>query len=611
MSTSALPSPVPTVSLDRHANSDDREAQLFRWIRFRMIRTNVIQLFRRSRLRTSLVVGLSLLFWFALYSLFYEGFAFMGNHVGDAGSRMHADTVRLVFHMFFASLNLMLVFSAGIIFFGGVYRSPESRLLLALPIRDERIAVHKFQEALVYSCWGFFLLASPLLLAYGTVVGAPWYYYLLMLPMIVSFVYIPCAIGSLACIILVSKAPRLKLAIVATLAVASLLFAVRAVWLAVSGPQAELFGNEWFQETKHRFAFTQQMWLPSSWLSSGMLEAARQVTDVDLTPRLQDSPVVQSCLYLALLVSNALLGDLLLVYGSRRWLRKGYSAIEGSVQRKRSTRPALLDRTLNTVLKGFFPSQVRLLLLKDWRLLRRDPLQWLQFLIFFGLLGLYFLNIDRFSHQGHDISNILWVNMVSFLNLAVVGLILSTFTTRFIYPMISLEGQRFWVLGLLPLPRETILWSKFLFAALGSWVPCGLLVLASDLLLQIDPLVLGVHQFTCLLLCLGLASIAVGLGAMMPNFRESSPSKIAAGFGGTLTLVLSALYIIIIVVCTALPCHFYLIASNSPLGNSILPPEHWRFWMMVGVATAVATGALATILPLARGLKAFRKLELA
>src|SRR5690606_32889914 len=195
-------------------------------------------------------------------------------------------------------------------------------------------------------------------------------------------------------------------------------------------------GNEWFQETKHRFAFTQQMWLPSSWLSSGMLEAARPVTDVDMTPRLQDSPVVQSCLYLALLVSNALLGDLLLVYGSRRWLRKGYSAIEGSVERKRSTRPALLDRGLDAVLKLFFPSQVRLLLIKDWRLLRRDPLQWLQFLIFFGLLGLYSLHIDRFSHQGHDISNILWVNMVSFLNLAVVGLILSTFTTRFIYPMI-------------------------------------------------------------------------------------------------------------------------------------------------------------------------------
>ena len=37
--------------------------------------------------------------------------------------------------------------------------------------------------------------------------------------------------------------------------------------------------------------------------------------------------------------------------------------------------------------------------------------------------------------------------MIGFLNLAVVGLILSTFTTRFIFPMVSLEGVGFgfWV----------------------------------------------------------------------------------------------------------------------------------------------------------------------
>ncbi len=58
--------------------------------------------------------------------------------------------------------------------------------------------------------------------------------------------------------------------------------------------------------------------------------------------------------------------------------------------------------------------------------------------------------------------------MISFLNLAVVGLLLSTFTTRFVFPMISLEGRRFWILGLLPVRRETIIWGKYLFATLGS-----------------------------------------------------------------------------------------------------------------------------------------------
>ena len=144
-------------------------------------------------------------------------------------------------------------------------------------------------------------------------------------------------------------------------------------------------------------------------------------------------------------------------------------------------------------------------------MLRRDPVQWSQFLIFFGLLGLYFLNVDRFNNPHSDIGYITWINMVSFLNLAVVGLILSTFTTRFIYPMISLEGHCFWILGLLPIDRDTIVWSKFWFASLGSWIPCSLLVLLSDMMLNVPPLVIGVHQLTCVLLCLGLASIRRGL----------------------------------------------------------------------------------------------------
>jgi ABC-2 type transport system permease protein len=35
----------------------------------------------------------------------------------------------------------------------------------------------------------------------------------------------------------------------------------------------------------------------------------------------------------------------------------------------------------------------------------------------------------------------------------------------------------------------------------------------------------------------------VGIGVLYPNFKEMNPSKIVSGFGGTLCLVLSFLYI--------------------------------------------------------------------
>jgi ABC-2 type transport system permease protein len=236
--------------------------------------------------------------------------------------------------------------------------------------------------------------------------------------------------------------------------------------------------------------------------------------------------------------------------------------------------------------------------------------QWTQFLIFVGLLFLYFVNIRRLHYDQYYV---VWVNMVSFLNVAVVGLLLSTFTTRFIYPMMSLEGRRFWMLGLVGVRRETILWSKFAFAVGGSMVPCSLLILLSDKMLGVEGMIVASHQLTCVILCCGLSGIAVGLGAKMPNLREDSPSKIAAGFGGTLNLVVSTLYILAVVLLTALPSHFYLGYEHSEAGEFMggyLRVGAWlRFWLAAGTAASVLLGATAIVLPLKVGFRAFRQME--
>jgi ABC-2 type transport system permease protein len=256
------------------------------------------------------------------------------------------------------------------------------------------------------------------------------------------------------------------------------------------------------------------------------------------------------------------------------------------------------------------PATVRLMTIKDFRLFRRDPLQWSQILIFVGFLILYFLYIPSFSYSTSAVS---WVNMVSFLNLAVVGLLLSTFTTRFVFPMISLEGRRFWILGQLGVRRETLLWGKFLFAACGAIIPCSGLVVMSDLLLRVPLLIVLSHQLTCLVFCLGLAGLAVGLGAWLPNLREESPSRIAAGFGGTLTLVSSTLFILFVVLLTALPTHFYLAAHSASLTTDLDGRAHLRawflWWWIAGTAGSLVLGAVATLLPLRVGFRAFRNME--
>src|SRR5262249_55805524 len=163
--------------------------------------------------------------------------------------------------------------------------------------------------------------------------------------------------------------------------------------------------------------------------------------------------------------------------------RSGYSALHGQRTSRRGRRALAWLDYVTMKATGFLRPELRLLIVKDLRIFRRDPVQWSQILIFVGLLGMYFFSTRRLTY---DQSYAPWVNIIGFLNLAVVGLILSTFTTRFIFPLISLEGRRLWILGLLPLKRESILWGKFLFASLGSLLPCSLLMLLSDCMLELS-----------------------------------------------------------------------------------------------------------------------------
>jgi ABC-2 type transport system permease protein len=215
----------------------------------------------------------------------------------------------------------------------------------------------------------------------------------------------------------------------------------------------------------------------------------------------------------------------------------------------------------------------------------------------------YTANTRRFYHQ--DIG-LVYQNGLSLLNLTATSFLLCAYTGRFIYPMLSLEGRKFWILGLLPLRRERLLWGKFAFSAAGSLVIAEFLVILSDLLLGLPLAGIGLHALTVLVLAVGLSGLSVGLGACIPNFRENDPSKIAVGFGGTLNLVTGLLFLLTVIVLMAAPYHFMTAAERlveaTDRGKVTL-------WLVGGPLAGLVLGVLAVFVPLHMGARALRKME--
>ena len=496
----------------------------------------------RSRLHAFLmglfVVGYA---WLA-YALFHKGLQFTSSFPG-----LGPVLIERMMFLLFAFLFLLLLLSNVIINFTNLFRNRETHFLLSLPVPHQVISQWKIFESGILTSWAFLFLIAPLVTAYGTTYNASWHFYFVMPLFVALFVVLPGILGSWAAIGLARWLDRLAFQVAAVLAVIVLIVFVSS-WLqpeTVTDEMLETRVLDVVDRLLSRTQFSLFPFLPSYWVSSGItqwVEGALMGTFFFGLVLLSHTLFFG---YLASTRSGGIFYGALSEVNSRgdgataRWKFWRRKPAFGQAIGQAAFAPRPLDRLAKLLWWG--RGDTRALIVKDVRTFLRDATQWGQSLILLGLLIAYIVNLRHFSHR---LTSDFWIDLTSYLNLGACALNLATLTTRFVFPQISLEGKRIWIIGMAPLGMHRTLIAKFLFSTAVSMSVTMALVGASCAMLSIPlerilyfTLTVGVMAFT-------LNALAVGLGAVYPNFREDNPSKIVSGFGGTLCLVLSFLYII-------------------------------------------------------------------
>jgi ABC-2 type transport system permease protein len=559
---------------------------LFQRLRGRLVANAGSLLTGNSRVRLVTVVACSLLVWVGVFLASWFGFEVLKQqHIPFAGG-----VIGILLDFLFLALGVLLLFSTGIILYSSLFSAPESAFLLSTPAAADQVFAYHFQTAITFSSWAFVLLSSPILIAYGLVFAVPWTFYPLLPLFFAAFLLLPGSLGALVCLLAVNYWPRRnKLALAGF---AALLLAGAAVWgFDVYRSVRRSMGindRDALQQLVSKFTFASGAGVPSHWMTRGLQSAARGDWRETLYP-------------LALLVSNGLFLYLLATAAARRLYRRGYNrrATGGPSRRRYGT--ALSDRVVGALVAAA-SRPTRLLIIKDFRTFRRDPAQWGQLLIFAGLASLYGLNFQQFLRA--DVGAY-YRNGVSLLNLTATAILMCAYMGRFIFPMLSLEGRKFWILGLLPMSRDQLLRGKFAFAAAGALAAGEVLMVAGDLMLGMPALAVLVHALTVAVLAFGLSGLSVGLGALMPNFKESDPSKITVGFGGTLNLIVGLLFLLLVVGLMAAPYHAQLLLDGDETAAHRVQPV----WVIAGAVAGLALGAAAVWFPLRLGARNLRQME--
>ncbi|MGH7173144.1 MAG: putative ABC transporter permease subunit, partial [Gemmataceae bacterium] len=291
------------------------QALLFQTLRSRLLCNSWRVMVGQSSIRPLIILLCSFIVWTFVFTISWGGFRFLESEVRVS---LTGEIVGLLLDLLFLSLAVLLIFSSGLILYGSLFTSAETAFLLSRPVAADQVFAYKFQGALAFSSWAFLLLGTPILIAYGLVGDAPWYFYGLLPLFFLGFVLLPGSLGALAALLIVNFVPQQRKQVLG-MCLTALVIAL-AVWIyrIVHSSSSEL----WRDETREAvtrllsyFHFTRNPLAPSHWVSLGLRRVLRGEVGVSLY-------------YLALVWANGLFLYVIAAAAARGLYRRGYNRLK-------------------------------------------------------------------------------------------------------------------------------------------------------------------------------------------------------------------------------------------------------------------------------------------
>ena len=543
-------------------------------LKLRVLRNRIHQLIDQSPLTVALAIFFVALIWFGLYAVFENVFTFLRRFEQPA-----VIAVPYVFHVFFVAMTLLLAFSTAVLVYGALFSRAEPSFLLVMPHIPQNVVAIMYLEALFFASWSLLLLGLPLMLAIGHVQGLPWHFYAVFVIAFLGFVPIPGALGLIAALLVALWLPKLaKQTLVYSTGCIIILIIIwwGRLWAVSAGES-----SQWLSRFLSELEYLKAALLPSTWVTHAIRHA------------IEDQPR-EACFYLGVTLSTAAFFSWAAVTIAGKKLMPAFGRAHSAPNKARATSGAWSE-AMTDLCFFYAPPRMRLLVLKDVRNFLRDPVQLSQLVILFGLLALYLAYLPRTRPDGFSTA---WQALICFLNFGAVTLILSTFTSRFVFPMVSMEGRQMWLAGLWPLSRAQVMWAKFQYAATITGLAAMSVTVLSIWSLRLPVTLALVQTIGTFATCIGLCGIAVGLGARLPNYQEANAGRIASGLGGTVNLIASVGLVALGVILVGGIC--YRLVQRDDL-------TQLDAWSWVFFAAVAAVGPVAAWSAMRLGIRSFER----
>ncbi len=193
--------------------------------------------------------------------------------------------------------------------------------------------------------------------------------------------------------------------------------------------------------------------------------------------------------------------------------------------------------------KSFLKSQWEAIIKRDLILFIREPSQVIHFLVLLFLIIVFIISASGIKFVG--IGNFYLQTMI-YLSLFLFDLLfITTLSLRFIFPLISLEGETFWKVKSSPISFNTLLICK-------TSVISTIILLISLSLSYFSNVRLGYFMtiysvIITLFAALTIMSVNFGLGGIFKNYKEKNAIRLSSSQGATITFLINIIYMLFLI----------------------------------------------------------------
>jgi ABC-2 type transport system permease protein len=531
--------------------------------------------------RAVIIGTVGFIFWVGVFGVVYRILRYFRG-VEEIGPLLAGKLLGLVLLAFLSILLLSNVITA----LSSFFLAKDLDLLVSSPVDWLHLYVAKLGETLVHSSWMVVLMAVPIFTAYGVIYDGGWLFPFFAAIVAAPLFVIPAVIGSAITLILVNVFPARRtrdiLSVIAIGAAGILVLLFRIV-----RPE-QLARPEGFNNLLDFITLLRTptaAYLPSEWATSSIMGYLVGPGDG---------------LSLFLLWSSA---GAFVVFGSllqQRLYGRGFTRAQEGAERFVK---GWIWRTLFDPLFKPLSIAKREFVIKDLKLFFRDTTQWSQLILLAVLVVIYLFNIRALPLFSGERVPFFMVTVISFLNLGLAGFVLASIAARFIFPAISLEGRQMWLLRSSPLDLRALLWSKYWTGTIPLLVLALVITIFTNVLLKVTPFMMAVGVATIILLTLAIGAMALGVGALYPQFDTENAAQIPTSYGGMVFMMSTIALLALVIVIEAVPVSRYLSAAFR--GQPIAVDA----WMIAAFAAVVLICAAATVVPLRVGLRRMEQFE--